>query len=128
METAVLNTDFIFVILFEQNTFDTSPITEGAVITNCAENGRLSLSIHPADEQTVCGIFHCHTSLEKCPPNFSRATGPSTADRNLADSIDLPLLLYDYAAPFISGGHSTNDPYKIYLFGIDVRPATTLNN
>lgn len=113
--------------LFEQNTLRTSPITEGPVITNCAESASLFIPIHPADTLTVCGIFHCHTSLEKCPPNFSRVTGPSISDLNMASRTNLPFLLYDYVGPEIVGGHSTNDPYKLYTFGLTVRPETILN-
>ena len=114
--------------LFEQNTFSTSLITEGPVAPNCNVAANMILSIPMGDFHLASGFFHCHTSYEKCPPGRYRYTGPSDNDIISADSIKIPGILYDYVAPIIIAGHSTNDPYMVYPFGPDQRPDTTLTN
>lgn len=115
--------------LFEQNTFATGSITEGPVVTECAgTNASINLGI-PNDNLTVCGFFHCHTSIQNCPAGDWRYTGPSESDINWARNHNLPGILYDYSTPIIRAGqHHANDAYKVYTFGPTVRPELIINN
>jgi hypothetical protein len=92
----------------------------GDRITGCAgTHGTLDLAMDDpiTFNKTVCAHFHCHTTLQYCPPDVSRLTGPSSGDISLVNSRKLPGILYDYSAPSIYGGDSKNNNYKVQTFG-----------
>ena len=93
------------------------PVTSGCEGTNASISlGKVTNNID------VCAFFHCHTTLQYCPADNSRKTGPSSSDLNFANSNNLPGILYDYSASTIYGGQSKNSTYKVYTFGPNKRP------
>lgn len=121
--------EFGFYIYYrpEQNSYFVGNIVEGGVVTECAgTNATISLGI-AVDNITVCGFFHCHTSIEHCSTGDNRLTGPSQSDINYAVEQKLPGILYDYSASRITAGnHRANDPYRCYTFGPEYRPTIYL--
>lgn len=70
----------------------------------------------------ACAFFHTHTSFHLAQTSYSRTTGPSTDDNNLANNVfKVPGILYDYPLPNISGGHPVGKQHTIYKFGPDKR-------
>ena len=106
----------------DKQTYSCGSIVAGPVVSGCIDtNASISLGI-PTDNKTVCAFFHCHTTLEYCPADNSRKTGPSDSDKNYANKMNFPGILYDYSASTIYGGQSKNSAYKIYTFGPNKRP------
>ena len=70
----------------------------------------------------VCAFYHCHTTLNKCPENCQRATGPSSEDVSFATSQGLPGLVEDYAVATLKGQMSAGLPHVIIPFGPTQRP------
>jgi hypothetical protein len=120
---------FYIYYLPEQNTFSVGDIVEGGVVTECAGT-RATINLGVVHNNlTVCGFFHCHTSIERCPIGDNRPTGPSPSDIAIAVERKLPGILYDYSESRITAGnHRANDPYRYYLFGPTFRPTIPYNN
>lgn len=111
--------EFGFYIYYNKNTntYSCGEIVQGPVIQGCeGTNANVSLG-KVIDNTTVCAFFHCHTTLQYCPKETMRRTGPSSADKSFASKNKLPGILYDYAKREIRGGDSKDLPKKIYTFG-----------
>ncbi len=85
----------------------------GGVSINLAARPGVNLSTPAANSSQgvkyAVSSFHTHPPLTYCPPNYSRATGPSNADIN-ADIVDnVAGIVYDYTAAQIVSGHQKND-------------------
>lgn len=96
-------------------------IVEGGSVSGC-EGTNASINLGRVDDNLrVCAFFHCHTTLEYCPPTVSRTTGPSGSDESYASKYGIPGILYDYSVRTLVGGTSKNDPYTTTTFGPDKR-------
>lgn len=74
---------------------------------------------HPnVGEKYVVGAFHTHPARTKCDNTRYYNVGPSDTDR----AMGTVFFLYDYIATYknvmIKGGHSPNDGYKLYHYGM----------
>ena len=79
---------------------------------------------HIANGEIGCyavAFFHAHTPYTYCPPSCSRETGPSESDIQSSESLGIPILVCDYSAPVIKGGHELNMPYTVTDCGLDSR-------
>ncbi len=77
------------------------------------------------DRESICGVFHTHTPATYTRVGYVRSTGPSRLD---SDAVRMcPEFVYDYAAPFVISGHIKDMDAKIYDYGPDKRPDTTVN-
>lgn len=119
--------EYGFFVYYEEasNRIYCGAIQSGPNITEC-EGSHGTIDPSPDDPNfnlRVCAVFHCHTTLEYCPNYTSRPTGPSSADRNLADSWQIPGLLYDYTASTIYGGDKKDASYGLEVFGKSQRPS-----
>ena len=85
------------------NTYSCGEIVQGLVIQGC-EGTNANVSLRKViDNTTVRAFFHCHTTLQYCPKETMRRTGPSSADKSFASKNKLPGILYDYAKREIRG-------------------------
>lgn len=97
-------------------TYYVGNIVAGGVASGCAgTNASISLG-RVTSNIDVCAFFHCHTTLQYCPPTDSRTTRESTSDINFANNNNLPDILYDYSSSSIIEGHSKEESYSTYTF------------
>ena len=111
--------EFGFYIYYNKNTdtYSCGEIVQGPVIQGYkGTNANVSLG-KVVNNTTVCAFFHCHTTLQYCPKETMRRTGPSSADKSFASKNKLPGILYDYAKREIRRGDSKDLSKKIYTFG-----------
>lgn len=64
----------------------------------------------------LCAIFHTHTSYVYMPVDCKRPTGPSDVDKNTADSLNIPGLVYDYDVSEVLGQETYID-HHVYTYG-----------
>ena len=75
----------------------------------------------PNFNSNCCAFFHTHTSLQYCSSIYSRETGPSDGDIDLANNSGVPGILYDYTIERIRGGMPKDMEHTVYTFGPDRR-------
>lgn len=116
--------EYGFYIYYNHSTrqFYCGEIRAGATVYGC-QGTAASLDLGRAENnRDVCAFYHCHTTLNKCPENCQRATGPSSEDVSFATSQGLPGLVEDYAVATLKGQMSAGLPHVIIPFGPTQRP------
>lgn len=105
----------------DKNSYWCGSIVEGGNVSGC-EGTNASINLGRVDDNLrVCAFFHCHTTLEYCPPTVSRTTGPSGSDESYAKKYGIPGILYDYSVRTLVGGTSKDASYSLRTFGPDKR-------
>lgn len=67
-------------------------------------------------ESELCAFFHCHTPYYGM--SYTRETGYSAADEEMANILGIPGLLFDYGPKFVTGIYNYVDMEpQIYDFG-----------
>lgn len=112
--------------------YDTGEITCGSLIEGPpisggeGTQGMISfLNENLTDE--VCAFFHTHTPVKYCGYGTYRETGASPEDRNNANSLGIPGLVYDYIKNPISSKDDINSPGEVSTFGPIGRLPKTLS-
>lgn len=105
----------------DKKTYWCGSMIEGGNVSGCeGTNASINLGI-PEEDLRLCAFFHCHTTLEYCPPTVSRSTGPSGSDENYANKWGIPGILYDYSVSTLVGGTSKDASYGAITFGPNKR-------
>ena len=112
-------TEYGFYIYYNHSTKNIycGEIVAGAFISGCAgTNGSISLGSN-TNNLEVCGFYHCHTTLQYCPIDTFRQTGPSAPDISWANTHGIPGLVDDYDVQVLEGGMPKEASHSIKTIG-----------
>lgn len=112
-------TEYGFYIYYNHSTKNIycGEIVSGAFISGCAgTNGSISLGSN-TNNLEVCVFYHCHTTLQYCPIDTFRQTGPSAPDISWANTHGILGLVDDYNVKILEGGMPKEASHSIKTIG-----------